>query len=369
MSIPAQSGIWSFAGQVAKIGTAGTFTASSHTWHKMRTPRVTMGPVQDQQVFPLEVGGEMVPQGAFKQALFYAGDVDIYPRLEDNIGWLLQAALGDVTTSTDEDSDGNSVTGLNTHLFAFDSASDFTLPWLASRVEIPGVSAGYDSGEIGFDCKINGIRLTVPQMGKLGMRLGLQGRDIVFDNSPNSWAYDNASYEDVTTTPDAGRGTFKLGGTEYPITAMSIDMVNNLTTPQQEMIVGSFNPDDFVPLTRGVTLRFQYKYQNDDLCRLLYTGSADGTEWSSLPYELSTVGNDYAMDAIFLSPKNIGATGMPYMLRIRANKIVIAKDGPTQLQAGNILLDSYTVTVVQPSSGNYIEFLLENDASAYAWPS
>jgi hypothetical protein len=369
MSVPSQNALWSFAPQPAKIGEGGTFTPGSLSWYKFKAARVGLGTIDDTQIFPPEVGGSIVPTGSFKQAGFYGGDVDIIPRLEEVIGWLLYAAMGSVSTVTGVDSDGDAVAGLNTHIFSFSSASNFYLPWLASRVHFPGVDTSNDSGEYGYDCKIGSLQITVPQMGKVAMRMGMVGRQTQYDAAPDAWTYAN-SWEDTRSTPDAGRGIFKLGGDSFPALGLQMNLINQLSAPRDEFIVGSFHPDDIIPLTRGMSLRFVYKYVNDDLARLIQTGAVDGTEWSSLPYDLVTAGADYALDTIFSSPMNVPSLSVPYRLRVRCNRVNIAKDGGTMLVAGAILQESYTVTPLEPLDGSpFAQIIIENAETAYNWPT
>lgn len=373
MSIPSQSGIWSMAPQPAKIGAEGTFNKDVLSWYRHRAPRVTAGTVQGQQIFPLETGGPIVPTGVYKDSQYYAGQVDLHPRLENAIGWMLYAALGNVTTATGTDADGNAVAGLYTHTFRFNPANSFELPWFASRLMTPGETTANDSGEIGFDCKASALSLTIPAMGKLAMRFGFTGRDSEFDVDPSDWTYANTT-EDPTTVPDSGNGTFKIAGVTYPLTGLMFELGNQLTTPQQEMIVGSFNPDDFVPLTRSISARIQYKYENAELCRQIYTGQVNGTEWSSLPYTAKTDRTStpvYALEGVFQSPKNISQSlARPYRMLIRGHHVTVAKDGPSQIQAGDIIQEGYTLTFLEPDSGeNYVEIIIENDVAAYAWPT
>lgn len=367
MSVPAQGGLYGVALQPAKIGRTGTFDQSALSWYKMRSMNVAVGAVQDQQVFPPEVGGIIVPTGAYKQARFFAGTVDLVPRLEKSIGLLMLGAMGDVSSITGVNADGVVVSGLYTHVFTFDATSSYTLPWLAVRRTVPGAEVADTHGELGFDCKVANLRLTIPQMGKVALRLTIIGRDFEFDDA-SAWTWENADFESHESTPDVGAGEFKIGGVTYPVTAAIIDMVNGLTTPRDEMVVGDFAPDDFVPLTRAMTIRIVYKWEDPELFRKIYTGTADGTEWTNLPFATETNGN-YGFEAKFESPGNIGATGAPYRLLVRADKVTWAPDGPVELRGGTIVQQTYIGTVLEPpSGGEYAQIIVENghDGAAYA---
>ena len=371
MTTPSQSGLWSFAPQPAKVGRGNQLNVAIHNWHKWLAPRITLGGMQIQRRIVPEMGSVITPRGQHKQIKFYGGDVAFLPRLEDAIGWIFQATAGQVSTTTDEDSDGNAVTGLNTHKFTIPT-DQYYLPWFASRFRTPGGSSAEDSGEVGWDNKVRSLRITVPQMGQVAMQMTVQGRDFKYDNAPNSWTYENADFEDEGSIPLASLGYLKLGGTEYPITGLVIDISNGLTDPRQEAIVGDTSPDDVKPLERVVTVRFAYKYENAELCRLIYTGETDGTDWNPLPYSLETVGLVPAFDMALESPNLVAGTtpASPHRLRLIGNKVTISRDAPPTMQAGDFIIEQYTLTFETPAAGmDYYELYVENGAAGYDWPT
>jgi len=364
MSVGAQGGIVSFGLQAAKIGKDGTFVPGNVSYYKFRAPRIGIGPIQDQQVMPLETGGPLVPSGSYKQMRMFGGQVDLIPRLENSFGLLLKALMGTASSVTNKNADGATATGANTHIFHFDPTNNATLPWCSVRTMVPGATAGENFGQTGFDCRVNAMQFTVPAMGKIAARVGVIGRDFKLDDA-STWTYANATMEDSTSTADAGRGQFAIGGVEYPIMGAVVEVANGLTTPQQEVVVGDFAPDSFDVLTRNATIRIVYKYQNADLFRKLLTGQANGTEWSSLPFTNSSDGNGFAFDARFQAPANIGATSTPYEMRIRANRVTWAVDGPIELQAGNIITQTFVGTILEPASGDYLQLTISNGQSSY----
>lgn len=361
MSIPSQGGVVSFALQTGKVGT-GTFDPSPLSYYKFRAPRAVLGTIQNQQTFPLELGGTIVPTGAYKSGHFFGGEVDVIPRIEKSLGFILKATMGAATTIANKDSDLNAVTGVYTHIFRHNPTNAFDQPWCSVRRLIPGATTPQNFGETGYDCKINSVRLTVPGSGKIAARVQMVGRDAVLDDG-STWTYANASFEDSLSTPDAGRGSFKIGGVTYPIVGMSVDVINGLSSPQQEMVIGSFTPDDFVALSRAIQFRLVYKYEDSGLYRKLLTGQANGTTWSPLPLLVDTVGNNYALDVTFQAPALIGVTVRPYTLRLRANRIALAVDGPVELQAGDIITQTFIGTVLEPAAGDYFQIILENGFS------
>lgn len=362
MTVTAQQSTVSFAPQAAKIGVDGTFTIGDYTWYRHKAAQVQMGAVDQTQVFPMEVGGAIVPTGAFKTGYFYAGQFTIIPRLEDTFGWLLYGAMGNVSSITDQP-----VAGMTRHIFRHNPTNAFQLPWMAFRTEIPGEQVADAFGEVGFDCKISGMRIQVPQANKMTAQIGLTGRDFLMEQAP-SWTYGN-TYEDSVSTPDAGRGQMLIGGVQYPILGAQITLTNGMTTPQQEMVVGDFRPDDFASLSRPITIQWAYKYQNPDLYQRLMTGSTTGTEWDPNPDIISTSGSTYALDMYLQSPGY--ATGTtPYGFRIRAHRIVNQLQGPPQLAGGQMIVQNFMTTILEPEAGyDYVEVHLENAVAGYTWPT
>ena len=371
MGVPSQAGLWSFAPQAGKVGRGHKLNVPIHKWYQWLSPRITLGPMQIQRRIVPEMGAKITPRGQHKQLKFYAGDVAFLPRLEGVLGWIFEAAMGAVTTTLNKNSDGATVTGLNTHVFRY-ADDQYFLPWVASRFKTPGETSAQDSGEIGWDNKVGGLRITVPQMGQVAILTTLQGRDFDFENAPNTWVYQNADFEDEGSIPLSSLGYLKLAGKEYPITGLVIDISNGLTDPRQEAIVGDTSPDDIKPMARAVTVRFAYKYENAELCRLIYTGESDGTDWNPLPYSLETVGGVPAFDLALESPDVVAGSSplSPQRLRIIGNKITITRDGPPQMQAGDIIVEQYTLEFETPAAGvSYCDLIIENGATGYVWPS
>ncbi len=364
MTIASQGSVLSFAVQADKVGRDGTFNAAALDWYKILAVEANLGTIQEQQTHPLELGGRITPRGAYKLAVFGAGESTLIPRIENIFGWLLKATMGDASSVTGKNADGVTTAGVNTHIFRFDPTDQAYQPWIAVRRVVPGRTPAENFGETVFDCKVNSLRFTIPAKGKVACRLVMLGRDVELDDAA-AWVYDNAAFEDTDSTPDAGRGQFLIGGVEYPLIGAVIDIANGLSTPDQEAIIGDFRPDDYISLTRGSTVRIVYKYENSQLYRRLLTGSPTGNVWSSLPFMQETDGSGYAFDARFQAPANIPTTSTPYTLRVRANKIVWAVDGPIQLQAGGFVTQTFIGTVIDDDVNDYLQVTMENAATAY----
>lgn len=378
MSVPSQSAVFSIAKQDGKIGD-GVIDTNSLDWYRTRAPRIGVGVVQDQDTFPLETGGPIVPTGAYKMGQYAMGSVELIPRMASFLGLVLRLGLGNVTsqedaiwnTSTDSFDTGGSISGVNAHRFLFDPNRSFYLPWFAYRKSIPGATNADTYGEVTQDCKISGISLNIPAAGLLGMTVDIQGRKSHFPLSAevNAWTYANQT-EDALSAVHAGKGSFLVGGEKVPVTQASIELTNGLTQPQQEMVVGDPHPDDYVPLNRAMQIRIVYKWENPEFYRKILTGAVSERDWDFIPFTQDTAGGSKAFEATFQSPGAIpGATDaagdpVPYELKVIANRVVWQLDrGGIELQAGSIIQVPYVGTVLEPADGEeYLEVIVHNDA-------
>jgi len=94
MAVTAADGIWGFAPQLTKTTLPGT-----PKWYRHKASLVDLGVIDDQRVGPLEVGGGPFPTFPYKAGYVVAGGATFMPRLEDVIGWLLYAGVGDCKSS------------------------------------------------------------------------------------------------------------------------------------------------------------------------------------------------------------------------------------------------------------------------------
>ncbi len=329
--------------------------------YRHKATNITWGVVEDNQNFPLEVGGATTPTGAFKSGAFVGGGATIHPRLEGDLGWLLYAALGTASTLADTPE-----AGINQHVF-FHALDDTDLPWLAVYKYIPGGADDEDIMVKGLDCKITTMAFVLPQSGLVQANVGVVGREPAWEGptpaSPATSDFD--PYEGPGSTPIASRGSFQLDGSDLPATGAVIEISNGLTTPKEERILGSYFPDDFVPRSRYVQIRFTYKWENPALCREIMTGAVDGTAWSPIPKY-----TPFAAEV--QSPGNIPTLANPYSLRFEADRVHWRTAGPPQLAGGGMVVQNYIGLVNEAVSGlsaDYVRVILENEQANYVWPT
>lgn len=373
MAVPAQKAVWGIAPQAAKIGSGSTVDVTALDWYRYRVPTVTGRGMQDEAVMPLELGGPLVPTGGYKTGAYFVQEVDIIPRLENTLGWLLYATLGNVSSVADKkynDHGWVTNTGAKGHLFTFNPTDHADIPWLAARLMTPGETSSDNQGEVGFDCKVSGLRLNVPGAGLITGRFGVQGRAWTMpeDTPTNAWVWQN-NFEDSKSIAHAGKGSIYIGTTVPKATGVTMDFLNTLTRPQDEYIIGDFNPDDVAVLTRSVRLRASMKWQNSELWRLIHTNDMAGTTFDPLPYFSETVGTTKGFYFESKSPANMPSLSIPYAIRVMANNVMVSVDpGSLRLRAGSIIEYMVNLDVLDPGDGSdYIQVALDNKVSGYVW--
>lgn len=362
MSVSAQNVTWSFAPQPAFLGDGATFTPGDYTWRRHKAISFQGGTMSMDNMMGLELGGRIVPTIAYKTGHFGGAGVELWPRLENTFGLLLEGALGNVSSVT-----GLPVAGMRTHVFRHNPSNELDVPWIATRTLLPGNTSAEDFVEYLYDAKINSLRILVPAANKLSVQVQVVACDSYMDDNPGVLTYEN-TFEEGDKTPDSGRGSLLIGGDEFTIVAADIMINNGFTRPQDEMIVGSFRPESYTPLNRSVVIRFTHKYNNSSLYQDALTGSPTGNRWDSIVKTIETAGDDWAFD-LYVQTPGIATGSTPYGMRVRANKVVIAPEGPPQYRGGTLVYQNYVAVVHEPVSGDYIQVILENlvDGVDYQW--
>lgn len=354
MTTTGQKGAFGFAPQTAKSVAGSTFY-----WY--RATGVDFGPVTDERPFPPEVGGVLTPTGAYRAGAYAAGGIDFAPRLEDEFGWILDWVLGENDVTTQD----TPVAGANKHVWTLDGSED-ALPWGTVHVITPGAT---DLGTIALDCKAAGLRLTLPQSGLAMARLDLVGRlfntpaDNIFVSSPAGAGWTPA-FESYTSVPVSAKGAFTvaglMGGAELAVTGIGLEFANGMTSPAQEMVFGSYAPDDYATVARTVTVRSTYKWPDAQLYRSILTGSASGTDWTDQVFEGQAVVQVQA-------PANITGT-TPYELKYTLPNVIWQVTNPRLAGANIVAIDLIGTAISQPGENYLVSELFNGVATAYTWP-
>lgn len=360
MSITAQGGVIGFGLQAEKGQLA-------EAWWRHKTLVASFGPVTQKADSDPEIGGSNLPTGSYKTGSFYAGAMRIQPRLEHSFGWLLLGALGHVETVA------NDTTGFD-HVFTMrpGQGGGLFLPWMSFRRLIPGVEEHQDVGDIGLDCKIRSMALTIPAAGTLVSEFNIVGREPFLDDIPTAWVWEN-DYEEFVSVPVPMNGHIKLpnfdplAGQDIPVTGARVTLNNNTTDIREERIIGSYNPHDFATRRRSVTFEITYKWEDPSLYRFIFNGG-DPAQSEFAPCIDTT-----DIEMVYMSPCPIepGVVDHPWALKIEAPKVDWQEDGPVELAGDNILMQRYSGMAYEADTmdpSDYVKFTVSNAIAEYVPP-
>lgn len=363
MTTTAQAGILGFGPSAGK-----TIGVVDGNWYRHKATMIDLGVMDDQRLGPPEVGGRPLPTIPYKAGVMVAGGATINPRLKASIGWLLEGALGAVSTSS-----GSST--IKHHTFTLNSTTPSLVPWMGFRKYIPSsTDAGdYPLGETYNDCKITGLTLTLPNSGLINARVDAVGRTFTLTASPTwgissgstgGWAPTTGEFEDYETIPIGTVTTGYINVPAFgnlPVVQAQIGIQNVPLDANSEKIYGSPFLEDVTIVSRAVTLDLTVKWRNPDLYRQILTGQTTGTEWSATPFTT-------AVEVLTVSPTLIGASNTPYQLKINITKAMLALTGAITLSGNQAVLMRFTGTALD-TTGEYVSLLLSNDHASYTWPS
>jgi len=313
----------------------GSVTSS---WSYHPATHINLAPHEVQQTLPLEIGGSLLPRGAYKGGVAVAGGFDCVPRT-DTIGYLLYGLTGAATATASG--------AYYKHTFVMNSSDESSIPWVSTRRRI-----STDVGETYTDCKVSSAKFNLASGKTVTARFDVEGITPAMETSP-SWS---ETYDDGDSFLVSCIGYVELAGASRPITSLSVEVNNALTTQDQEMIIGSYYMDDI--MVTGRTMRFNttYKWENATLYQsLLYGGS---TTWDPQPYF-------GAMDFMAQSASYIGGSTR-YALQFTAPHVRYMAQ-PIDLGPGNIVTMAIVGEVIKPSSGDaFTIYMLNNTATAYS---
>jgi len=155
---------------------------------------LAFGPMKNQAALPPEIGGRALPSGMFVAGAWGAGGISLIPRLDNRFGWLLLAAMGDVSTVSDTTiahylaGGSGADAGINTHIFRFYSSDQFFIPYLTLRRLLPHPTSTYELGEILQDARVAALTVTgaaaAPVTADLDVMARLYQSDYDFDFNP-----------------------------------------------------------------------------------------------------------------------------------------------------------------------------------------
>jgi hypothetical protein len=368
MSTPSQRGHLAWAIQNKKVddGTfnpAASATATANNgdviaagWFRHRAETVNIGVNDFYDVLPQEVGGSLFVNSTYKNGSFVAGGGRIYTRLEESLGYLLFAAAGTHSAVAVATATADPLSDVYTNTFAVSTSDETRMPWMALRKFTPAASGQDGATEYFADCKVNMLTLNVPAMGPTMAEFSVIGRKpTVVASEVATGATVNGvanAFESGASLAHSCTGEILLPGftnsqaaayiadwSGGKFTSAQIMIANNISQPDQQMVIGAYHPDDLVPLSRAVQLRLIYKWTDPKLYRkLLYNGS---TSWSPIVQNSEISIKTASVD-------NISGETVPYSMKFTA-KDVDWTMSPPQLAGNNLLFTEFTGIV---RSGN-----------------
>lgn len=256
-----------------------------------------------------------------------------------------------------------------THTFKF-AADNSYQPWISAIKKIPGSTTLWEAGK---DNKITSLRLNFPQNGIVSARVDLVGRepDWTSRTEPAFWGgndFEEFGSVPVTCTTSGyvkvtGATSAPFNNEKLPLTGLSVTMANNLTSPQQEMVIGSPYPDDFAVLSRAMSFQATLKWADPSFYNHILRGYMSSGSWAADSGWSNTVFTS-GIDALVESPAFVtGST--KYSMRVRSNNVMWSFQGGPVLAGGDIVMLQLVGTALAPVSGEYATIDIVNGQSSY----
>jgi len=337
---------------------------------------LSAGAVKLQDVLPPEIGGRALPSGAYVSGAWWEGGVSLIPRLDNRFGWILLAAMGEVSTISDV-TIANVIAGLPagttpncyTHVFTFDASDQYWVPYCTFRRLLPHPTAANELGEVAQDGRVR--TLTIAGAGNAPVRADLdviarqyQG-DYDFEFDP-SWT---ATYDDLDDFAVANcDGHFKVEDTDFDVTAASVTIVNQLLPPAQAMKIGSIDPIDFPVLGRVAVVTATILVSDYGLYVSTFSGAANDGATSA---NTTCIVYKADVDVMFASQTyipSVGAGTEPYRIRIVSNTAqdnVAWQARPIRVQPNRPIVLQVTANILATSSGDPLRIYIQNDTTGY----
>jgi len=361
MTTVAQAGILGFGPSAGK----GSGVAVGD-WYRHKATLIDLAVLDDQRLGPPEVGGRPLPTIPYKAGVMVGGGATINPRLECSLGWLLEGALGDVSTTSGSGA-------IQEHRFKLNETSPGLVPWMGFRKFIPADQTADTLGETYNDCKVTNLVLTLPNDGLVNARVDVVGRTFTLEEDP-SWGITSGStggwdpvygeFEDYTSVPigsDVGGYITVPTFGDLPVIQAQVGIQNMPLDPRMEKVYGSPYLEDVTIVSRAVTLDITVKWTNPDLYQYVLTHATDGTTWDSTPFTTS-------MEFLTQSPSLMPSESVPYKLFVQVTEAMLSLQGGIQLAGNNAVLMRFSGTALD-TTGDYVVFQLWNQYSSYAWPT
>lgn len=321
------------------------------------------GPLESIDQFDKEVDVSYHPTGLYKRYYAGAGTVVMYPRLKSKIGELLYAAVGGVNTT------GRNSNATHAKATVFQPASNpLAFPWITVRRLINGESSADYEGEELRDTRVTSLVFQVgagaPMVARLGLLSITPNWDASFSNFNTVLA---ANGESINTAPVAMEGVGPIltqivgmgdigseSGVEQPAVGMQVAIANTFSgsRPDDELVVGSYSPDDMVLTDQTFTVSFTLKWRNPKLYRAIMRGAYNGYNWTP---RVTRTELDF-----HLGSQDYVTGNIPYRIHFHAAEVAWSMT-PVELRGGGFLMTQLTgVAQRQSTPEACFNIVLEN---------
>lgn len=337
-----------------------------------------LGPVKNQDNLPPEIGGKALPTGAFVSGTWAEGAASMIARLDERLGWILLATMGDVSTISDVTiaqhlASSGSTAGVYTHAFRFYSTDQYFIPWLTMRRFLPHTDSTTDLGEVFQDGKARSTTITGAAGAPVTCDVDLVGRlpsadsanpGTDFDFNP-SWAaatFDN--FDDFAVTSCDGH--FKVEDTEFKVTNVAITVSNQPLAPAQSVHIGTTHPLDYPNLGRACQITATILVEDYNLYVSTFKGSASAGADS----DVTCIVYKADVDVMLASQTYVDGTE-PYRIRVISNTAednVAWQVRPLRVQPNRPIVLQVTASVQATASGDPLIFYLQNAKTGYLLP-
>jgi len=342
---------------------------------------VGISPVKTMGTLPPEIGGRALATGAYATGTWAAGPVTMIPRLDNRLGWLLLAGMGDVSTVADTKAENLAIlggvhgadAGINSHIFQFNIDDQYFVPWLTLRRLLPHSTTALRLGETFQDGKMATFTLTATAGAPLQVDVDFLARlkqsNYIFDFDPSWGTFVNDDFDKFGVTSCDGH--FNVEDVAFDVTAVTITVGNILLPPTQSIIIGTTHPVDFPNLNRTMTVTASFLVSTWDFYVSTFAGSAVTATDSNVECAV------YKADIDVMLASQVNITGSePYRIRILSNPnednaawtvqpVRIMPNRPVVVQA------NCTVLALEGSSweNHPVFIVLQNDKADYNLPT
>jgi hypothetical protein len=329
----------------------GTAATGAFYWH--RAVECSFQPIELVQAFPPELGGTLLPAGLYKGGYWVGGALNLVPRVDQNIGWLLWSFAGT----------GAAPTGSGPYVHVFPGQNDAAVPnkWLTFHRMIPKSSGTY-YGEEYVDCKVTDLVLNAVPGSVLNLRANVLGISATpsddLSGHTSGWAplSDNSGYEVYSGAPIATCAGLPILGGICPsgVNSVTITASNNIPDPRTMLVLGSYAPMDYPVLQRTVTVETNLFWQDATIVKNIRYGG--GSSWTPALY------TSYSpFDVSFVTPGNLAGGAYVGTLGFwAASGAITWQVRSVDTRGGDVVVMRLLGTVNSLSSGQEWRFYLKN---------